>query len=143
MFLRKVQFQLDKIEAHLENTSLPKLTNEHALSCEGILSEDEMFKGLKSMKSDKSVYTARLLERGPFSYFQILIFQLNKLQLLPFLSWSLPQRHFWIEDFHHASEVNVSSPSRFLWLDSRNPSNYSADYIIYGRSPYLNFDPQL
>ena len=89
-------------------------------------------------------YGARLLERAPFCYFQILIFHLKRLRLLSFLSWSLPQCDFWtlfVEDFHHASGVNLSSASRLLWLDSRNPSNHSEDYIVYGRSPYLNFDP--
>ena len=40
-FLRKVQIQTDEIEAYLENITLPKLTNEHTLNCEGIISEDE------------------------------------------------------------------------------------------------------
>ena len=90
------------------------------------------------------VYAARLLERAPFCCFQILIFQLKRLRLLSFLSWWLPQCDCltsFLEDFHHASVVDLSSPSRLLWLDLRNPSNYLADYIVNGRSPYLNFDP--
>ena len=54
MFLRKVQNQTDKIEAHLEHIPLPKLTIEQALSCEGIISEDEVFKSLKSVEVNKS-----------------------------------------------------------------------------------------
>ena len=90
------------------------------------------------------VYSVRLLERAPFYCFQILIFQSKRLRLLSFLSWSLTECDFWtsfLEDFHHDYGVNHSSPSRLLWLDLRNPSNFSTDYIVYGRSPYLNFDP--
>ena len=54
LFSRKVQFQTDIIEAYLENIPLPKLTNEQTLSCEGIISEDEVFKSLKSMENNKS-----------------------------------------------------------------------------------------
>ena len=49
----KVQFQTDIIEAYLKNIPLPKLTNERTLSCEGIISEDEAFKSLKSMENNK------------------------------------------------------------------------------------------
>ena len=54
LFSRKVQNQTDKIEACLEHMPLPKLTNEQTLSCEGIISEDEVFKSLKSMYNNKS-----------------------------------------------------------------------------------------
>ena len=54
LFSRKVQFHRDKIEAYLENISLPKLSNEQTLSCEGTISEFEMFKSLKYMKNNKS-----------------------------------------------------------------------------------------
>ena len=54
MFSRKVQNQTDKTEAYLELIPLPKLTNEQTLSCEGIISEDEVFKSLKSMENNKS-----------------------------------------------------------------------------------------
>ena len=50
----KVQFQTEKIEAYLKNIPLSKLTNEQTLSCEGIISEDEVFKSLKSMENNKS-----------------------------------------------------------------------------------------
>ena len=50
MFSSKVQNQTDKIEVYLEHILLPKLTNEQTLSCEGIISEDKVFKSLKSMK---------------------------------------------------------------------------------------------
>ena len=53
LFSRKVQFQVDIIEAHLENILLPKLTKEQILICEGIISEDEVFKSLKSIKNNK------------------------------------------------------------------------------------------
>ena len=33
---------------------LPKLTNEQTLTCEGIISEDEVLKSLRSMKNNKS-----------------------------------------------------------------------------------------
>ena len=54
MFWRKVRNQTDKIEAYLEHIPSPKLTNEQTLSCEFIISEDEVFKSLKSMKNNKS-----------------------------------------------------------------------------------------
>ena len=54
LFSRKVQFQTDIIEAYLENIPLPKLTYEQTLNCEGIISEDEVFKSLKSMENNKS-----------------------------------------------------------------------------------------
>ena len=54
LFSRKVQFQTDIIEAYLDNIPLPKLTDEQALSCEGIISEDEVVKSLKSMNHNKS-----------------------------------------------------------------------------------------
>ena len=54
MFSRKVQNQTDKTEAYFELIPLPKLTNEQTLSCEGIISEDEVFKSLKSMENNKS-----------------------------------------------------------------------------------------
>ena len=55
---RQVQFQTDTteayldniplpIEVYLDNIPLPKLTNEQTLSCEGITSEDKVFKSLK------------------------------------------------------------------------------------------------
>ena len=43
LFSRQVQVQTDKIDAYLDNIPLPKLTKEQTLSCEGIISEDEMF----------------------------------------------------------------------------------------------------
>ena len=54
LFSRKMQFQTDIIEAYLDNIPLPKLTDEQTLSCEGIISEDEVFKSLKSMDNNKS-----------------------------------------------------------------------------------------
>ena len=53
-FSCKVQFQTDIIEVYLENIPLPKLTNEQTLSFEGIISEDQVFKSLKSMDDNKS-----------------------------------------------------------------------------------------
>ena len=44
LFSRQVQVQTDKIDAYLDNILLPKLTNEQTLTCEGIISEDEVFK---------------------------------------------------------------------------------------------------
>ena len=52
--MRKVQFQTDIIEAYLDNIPLPKLTNEQTLSCEVIISKDEVLKSLKSMDTNKS-----------------------------------------------------------------------------------------
>ena len=54
LFSRKVQFQTDIIEAYLDNIPLPKLTDEQTLSCDGIISEDEVFKSLKSIDNNKS-----------------------------------------------------------------------------------------
>ena len=62
LFSSKVQIQTDKIEAYLENISLPKLTSEQILSCEGIKSEDEVFKSLKSMEINRSPGNDRLSE---------------------------------------------------------------------------------
>ena len=39
---------------------LPKLTNEQTISCEGIISEDEVFKSLKTMDDNKSPGNDRL-----------------------------------------------------------------------------------
>ena len=60
LFSRKAQNQTDKIEAYLELLPLPKFTNEQTLSCEGIISEDEVFKSLKSMENNKSPGNDRL-----------------------------------------------------------------------------------
>ena len=38
----------------LENFNLLRLTNEQAIECEGIISETELLKALKSIKNDKS-----------------------------------------------------------------------------------------
>ena len=54
MYLRKVQGKIKEIEAYLENIPLPKLTKEQTLNCEGYISEEEVFKSLKSMKNNKS-----------------------------------------------------------------------------------------
>ena len=54
LFSRKVQFQTDIIEVYLENIPLQKLTYEQTLSCEGIISEDGVFKNLKSMENNES-----------------------------------------------------------------------------------------
>ena len=48
------QSQTDIIEAYLENILLPKLTNDQTLSFEGIISEDEVLKNLKSLDTTKS-----------------------------------------------------------------------------------------
>ena len=60
LFLRKIQFQTDIIEAYLENIPSSKTTNEQTLSCERIISEDEVFKSLKSMENSKSLGNHRL-----------------------------------------------------------------------------------
>ena len=54
LFSRKVQFQTHIIGEYLDNITLPKLTNEQTLSCEGIISKDEVFKSLKSIDNNKS-----------------------------------------------------------------------------------------
>ena len=53
LFSIKLQFQTDIIAAYLDKAPLPKLTNEQTLGCEGIISEDEVFKSLKSMDNNK------------------------------------------------------------------------------------------
>ena len=50
----KVQIQTDEIQAYSENIPLPKPTKKQALSCESIMSEDEMFKSWRSMENNKS-----------------------------------------------------------------------------------------
>ena len=47
LFLRKVQNQTDKTEAYLKLIPLPKLINEQTLSCEAIISEEEVFKSFQ------------------------------------------------------------------------------------------------
>ena len=44
----------EAISSFLENINLPTISNEQALECEGIISETELLKALKSMKNDKS-----------------------------------------------------------------------------------------
>ena len=53
LFSRKVQNQTDKIETYLELIPLPKLTNEQTISCEGIISENEVLKSLKSIENNE------------------------------------------------------------------------------------------
>ena len=53
MFSRKVHNQTDNTEAYLKHIPVPKLTNEQTLSCKGIISEDKVFKSLKSMENNK------------------------------------------------------------------------------------------
>ena len=56
LFSLQVQNHPGIIVAFLELVPLRKLTNEQTLSCEGIISEDEMFnKSLKSMENNKSL----------------------------------------------------------------------------------------
>ena len=43
LFSRKARIQTVEIQAYLENIPLPKLTNERILSCERIISKDEVF----------------------------------------------------------------------------------------------------
>ena len=45
---------MEKKEAYLEHKPLSKFTNEQTLSCEGIISENEVFKSLNYMENDKS-----------------------------------------------------------------------------------------
>ena len=54
MFSRKVQNQTNKIDMYLVHLPFSKLTNEQTLSCRNIISEDEVFKSLKSMENNKS-----------------------------------------------------------------------------------------
>ena len=42
---------------------LPKLTNEQTLSCEGIISEEEVFEGLKPLENNKSPGNDRLFKK--------------------------------------------------------------------------------
>ena len=44
----------EAIFSFLENINLPIFTNEQALECEGIVSDTELLKALKSMKNDTS-----------------------------------------------------------------------------------------
>ena len=53
MFSRKLSIQTDEVEAYLAKIPLPKMTNEQTSSCAGIISEDEVFKSLKSMENNK------------------------------------------------------------------------------------------
>ena len=55
LFSHTVQNQTDKIEGYLEQITLPKRSNEQTLSWEGIISEDEVSKRLKSMENKKII----------------------------------------------------------------------------------------
>ena len=54
LFKENLNTSKDAIFSFLENINLPTLTNEQALECEGIISETELLKALKSIKNDKS-----------------------------------------------------------------------------------------
>ena len=54
LFSRQVQVETGKIYTYLDNIPLPKLTNEQMLSCEDIISEDEVFESLKFIDNNKS-----------------------------------------------------------------------------------------
>ena len=58
---------------YLENISLPKLTNEQTLSCEGIISEDEVFTILKYMENNKSPGNEGLSKDSLSCVFEIFI----------------------------------------------------------------------
>ena len=53
-FKENLNTSKEVISSFLENINLPTLTNKQALECEGITSETELLKALKSMKNDKS-----------------------------------------------------------------------------------------
>ena len=54
LFKENLNTSKEAIFLFLENINQPTLTNEQAIECEGIISEAELLKALKSMKNDKS-----------------------------------------------------------------------------------------
>ena len=54
LFKENLNTSKEAISSFLENINLPTLTNEQTLEYEGIISETELLKALKSMKNDKS-----------------------------------------------------------------------------------------
>ena len=54
LFKENLNTSKEAISSFLKNINLPTVTNEPALECEGIISETELLKVLKSMKNDKS-----------------------------------------------------------------------------------------
>ena len=54
LFKENLNTSKEAISSFLENINLPRLTNEQAVECEGIISETELLRALKSMKNDKS-----------------------------------------------------------------------------------------
>ena len=54
LFKENLNTSKEAISSSLENINLPAFTNEQVLECEGIISETELLKALKSMKNDKS-----------------------------------------------------------------------------------------
>ena len=54
LFKENLNTSKEAISSFLENINLPSLTNEQAFECDGIISETELLKALKSMKNDKS-----------------------------------------------------------------------------------------
>ena len=54
LFKENLNTSKEAIFSFLENINLPTLTNEQVLECEGIISETELLKALKSIKNDKS-----------------------------------------------------------------------------------------
>ena len=58
--MHKVQTQINETGVYLENIPLPNLTNKQKFSCEGNISQDEVFKSLKYMENNKSPGNNRL-----------------------------------------------------------------------------------
>ena len=54
LFKENLNTSKEAISSFLENINLPTISNEQALEYEGIISETELLKALKSMKNDKS-----------------------------------------------------------------------------------------
>ena len=54
LFTEKLQTQNEDITAYLNQISIPVLTGEQSQTCESLISENELLKGLKNMSNNKS-----------------------------------------------------------------------------------------
>ena len=54
LFTEKLQTQNEDITAYLNQISIPVLAGEQSQTCESLISENELLKGLKNMSNNKS-----------------------------------------------------------------------------------------
>ena len=71
-FKEKLSFKNENLTQYLENISMPCLSKEKQDSCEGVITEKELFEALKSMQNNKSPgndgLSKEFYEKMPFMY---------------------------------------------------------------------------